>query len=136
MNYFSNATLNMLFGLKSGGDLASDRPQRVGIYTRLPKHQEIENEVLEKHIQWYDEQLKTHTQWTIANYYIDENTAGIPAIERPEFVRMMEDVKQGKIDLIVTRDPSRFSRNAKEFIECVQALEAIGTKIYFIGKGI
>ena len=135
MNY-SKVTFNLIFGLKNQEDPTLNCPQRVGIYTKMPKQQGTASGDLEKQIQWYDEQLKAHPHWTIANYYIDEDTAGIPATERPEFIRMMEDAQQGEIDLIVTRDASHFSRKAKEFIECVQALEAIGMKIYFIGKGI
>ena len=135
MNY-SKTMFNTIFGLKNSREISLDCPQRVGVYIRMPKHQGTEKGVLEKQMQWYAEQLKAHPHWTFVNYYIDESTTEIPAMERPEFIRMIEDAKQGEIDLIVTRDPSRFTRNAKEFIECVQALEAIGTKIYFIGKGI
>ena len=34
--------------------------------------------------------------------------------ERPEFQRMMQDLKQGKIDCIVVKDLSRFGRNYRE----------------------
>ena len=136
MNNYSKTTFNTILGLKNNRELALDCPQRVGIYIRVSKHHGTEKGVLETQVQWYGEQLKTHPHWTIANYYIDVSGTETPAIKRPGFIRMMEDAHQGKIDMIVTRDASRFSRNAKEFIECVQALEAIGTKIYFIGKGI
>ena len=37
-----------------------------------------------------------------------------PSFERPDFERLMEDVRSGKIDCIVVKDLSRFGRNYKE----------------------
>ena len=37
-----------------------------------------------------------------------------PPFERPEFQRMMDDTKDGKINCILTKDLSRFGREASQ----------------------
>lgn len=53
--------------------------------------------------------------------YIDNGYTGTD-FERPEFARMMEDVKVGKIDCIVVKDLSRLGRN---YIETGEYIETI-----------
>ena len=43
--------------------------------------------------------------------YIDEGITGTQAKKRPAFLRMLEDARNGKFDLIVTREVCRFARN-------------------------
>lgn len=45
--------------------------------------------------------------------YCDNGRTGTN-FERPDFERLMEDVRSGKIDCIVVKDLSRFGRNYKE----------------------
>ena len=37
-----------------------------------------------------------------------------PSFDRPEFERLMDDVRAGKVDCIVVKDLSRFGRNYRE----------------------
>ena len=43
-------------------------------------------------------------------------------------MRMMEDAKQQKFDLIVTREVCRFARNTVDALVCVRQLAAIGIR--------
>ena len=43
-------------------------------------------------------------------FYIDDGFSGVD-FERPAFKRMLEDVENGKIGTVITKDLSRFGRN-------------------------
>ncbi|MCK5129634.1 MAG: recombinase family protein, partial [Clostridiales bacterium] len=58
---------------------------------------------------------------TFGNCYIDEDYTGTN-FKRPSFQRMMNDIKQGRINSIVIKDLSRFGRN---FIESSRYIEDI-----------
>ena len=113
-----------------------NRPRKVGIYARVSTQHEAQIHALKNQLQWYEEQQKKHPNWEVVDYYIDEGITGTQAKKRPNFLRMISDAKDGKIDLIVTREVSRFSRNTKETLEYIQNLEEIGVEIYFINQGI
>ena len=46
----------------------------------------------------------------IADYYIDDGFSGL-SFERPAFLRLMDDIESGQIDLIITKDLSRLGRD-------------------------
>lgn len=117
-------------------NLDPNRPRRVGIYARVSTQHEAQIHALKNQLQWYDEHIKKHPNWTVVDYYIDEGITGTQAKKRPNFLRMIADAEDGKIDLIVTREVSRFSRNTKETLEYTQNLESIGVEIYFISQEI
>ena len=57
----------------------------------------------------------------LADTYVDNGKKGT-TFERPEFNRMMEDIKAGKINCIVVKDLSRFGR---DYLEAGEYLEKI-----------
>lgn len=58
---------------------------------------------------------------SIVSEYVDDGHTGTN-FERPAFMKMMEDVKSGKINCIIVKDLSRFGRN---YIETGRYLEKI-----------
>ncbi len=44
---------------------------------------------------------------------------------------MMEDCRQGKIDLILTKSVTRFARNTLDSIKAIRELKALGIGVYF-----
>ena len=62
--------------------------------------------------------------------YIDEGISGTSVKNRNNFLRMIEDSKQGKLDLIVTKGISRFSRNV---IDSIKYTEDGGTIKIYVG---
>lgn len=127
---------NKRFLMTDYRNLDPNRPRKVGIYARVSTQHEAQIHALKNQLQWYGEELKKHPNWTVVDYYIDEGITGTQAKKRPNFLRMIADAEDGKIDLIVTREVSRFSRNTKETLEYTQNLEAIGVEIYFISQGL
>ena len=48
--------------------------------------------------------------WEVSEIYTDDGYSGT-TFERPSFLRMIEDIKAGKINMVVTKDLSRLGRN-------------------------
>lgn len=87
---------------------------KVGIYIRLSK----EDEEKEK----YSESESIQNQRTLLMQYIKENKLNFIAeyvddgvsgtsFDRPAFNKMIEDIEQGKINMVITKDLSRLGRN-------------------------
>lgn len=55
--------------------------------------------------------MKYHPNGDLVGRYIDEGITGTLAKKRPSFMRMIQEAKQGRFDLIVTREVCRFARN-------------------------
>ena len=77
---------------------------------------------LENQVQYYDDILKKNPDWILYDRYIDEGITGTSTKKRKNFMRMMEDAKAGRFDLIVTREVSRFARNTVDSLTTVREL--------------
>lgn len=88
---------------------------RTGIYARLsrPNLKDTQVDVLSSQIHHLQEYVSGHADMELIDTYIDDGWSGLN-FNRPDFTRMMEDVKAGKINCIVVRDFSRFGRNYLE----------------------
>ena len=68
--------------------------------------------------------------------YIDEGISGITVTHREEFQRMLQDAKAGKIDLIITKEITRFARNVLDSIRYTRELLDCGTAVWFRNDNI
>lgn len=81
-------------------------------YCRLSRDEDKENySSIEEQKRIIKEYASTRN-WIISDddFYIDDNVSGY-TFNRPEFSKMMEKVKGGKIDVVIAKDLSRIGRN-------------------------
>lgn len=71
----------------------------------------------------YHDYVGQHPNWKLVGIYADEGISGTSLHNRKEFVRMIEDCKNGRIDLIITKSISRFARNQVDFGKHVRDLK-------------
>lgn len=91
--------------------LAKQTDYIVGIYLRLSKDDERAGESLS--IENQRRILTNYVReqgWTIYDEYVDDGISGT-SFDRPGVQRMLDDAKNGKINLIICKDLSRFGRN-------------------------
>ena len=67
--------------------------------------------------------VNNHPNWELVEIYADEGISGTSLQHRDNFVRMINDCHEGKIDLIVTKSVSRFARNILDCIGYVRQLK-------------
>ncbi|MBQ4641593.1 MAG: recombinase family protein [Oscillospiraceae bacterium] len=127
---------NYRFKLTDYAMFDRNRQRRVSIYGRVSTEHEAQLSALENQMQWYDDQAKYHPNWTVVEKYIDEGITGTQAKKRPAFLRMLEDARSGKFDLIVTREVCRFARNVVDTLVVTRELKNIGVEVFFIDDNI
>ena len=116
--------------------LDRNRERKVVFYGRVSTEHEAQISALGNQIQWYDEQAKNHSNWTIIDKYIDEGITGTQAKKRPAFLKMIDDAKEKRFDLIVTREVCRFARNTVDTLVTTRELKNIGIEVYFVEDNI
>ena len=100
----------------------NDVYQRVAVYVRVSTDDPRQTTSYELQKQYYEEFVIKHPKWELVHIYADEGISGTSLKHRDEFLRMIEDAKAGRIDLIITKNVSRFARNVKDFLEVVRLL--------------
>ena len=127
---------NYRFKLTDYAMFDRNRQRRVSIYGRVSTEHEAQLSALENQMQWYDDQAKYHPNWMVVEKYIDEGITGTQAKKRPAFLRMLEDARSGKFDLIATREVCRFARNVVDTLVVTRELKNIGVEVFFIEDNI
>ncbi|MDE6504810.1 MAG: recombinase family protein [Clostridia bacterium] len=110
--------------------------RKVVFYGRVSTEHEEQTYALGNQMQWYEELKKNYPNWIIIERYVDDGITGTQAKKRPEFMRMIDDAKTGKFDLIVTREVARFARNTVECLEITRQLKNYGVEVFFVQDGI
>lgn len=109
---------------------------RVAAYCRVSTNSDAQLESLETQKSHYESYIRLRSDWTFAGIYYDEGITGTKKEKRPELMRMISDCEAGKIDLIVTKSISRFSRNTTDCLELVRKLLDLHVPIYFEKENI
>jgi len=121
---------------REGKERMQMRIRKVAIYARVSTEHEAQLSALENQVQYYDDLIDRHPDWVLYRRYIDEGITGTSISKRKNFVRMMEDAKDGHFDLIVTREVSRFARNTVDTLQQTRLLKRMGIEVYFTEDGI
>ena len=82
------------------------------IYARLSYETEAnrERDTVDTQIAYLKNFIDRQEDMELADIYADVSFSGTN-FERPEFERMMQDIRSGKIDTVITKDLSRLGRN-------------------------
>ncbi len=103
---------------------------RVAAYARVSSDKDAAFHSLEAQTDYYQEYVRRYPNWQLVSIYSDNGISGT-TLNRPEFQRMLEDCRNGKIDLIITKSISRFARNIVILLETIRELRRIGVDVYF-----
>ena len=109
---------------------------RVAAYCRVSTDSDAQLESLEAQKTHYENYITSRDDWEFAGLYYDEGITGTKKDKRPELLRLIDDCKAGKIDFIVTKSISRFSRNTTDCLSLVRELLAQNIPIYFEKENI
>ena len=122
--------------MPTGVNTNRNRQRRVVFYGRVSSEHEAQLSALENQIQWYDDIATRHQNWMVLRKYVDEGITGTQAKKRPAFLQMIQDAKQKKFDLIVTREVCRFARNTVDTLVVTRDLKNYGVEVYFVEDNI
>lgn len=110
---------------KKAADFYDNVKRRVAVYVRVSTDNLQQTSSYELQKNYYEEKVKRNPNWTLVDIYADEGISGTSLQHRDAFNRMIEDCKEGKIDMIITKSVSRFARNIVDCISIVRQLTAL-----------
>ena len=109
---------------------------RVAAYCRVSTDKDDQVHSLEAQMGFFKRYIEEHQDWMPVGVFADEGLSGTSMSRRPEFMRMIELAKSGKIDLILTKEVSRFARNTVDALTVTRELKVLGVGVVFLNDGI
>lgn len=104
---------------------------RVAAYCRVSKDIEQQESSMETQKETYSRLILEHPDWELVEIYADKGKTGTSLKKRVNFNRMIADAEAGKIDMILVKSISRFSRNTVDMLETVRRLRNLGVGVFF-----
>jgi site-specific DNA recombinase len=101
----------------------SGRKLRVAAYCRVSTTSDEQIDSFNSQMTYYKTLIESNPNWVNAGIYADEGITGTAAEKRPDFMRMITDAMQGRIDVILVKSLSRFARNTVDTLNYVRALK-------------
>ena len=101
--------------------------RRCAVYTRKSSEEGLEQEFNSLHAQREacEAYIKSqrHEGWTVIPTAYDDGGYSGGTMERPGLVRLMEDIAQGRVDIVVVYKVDRLSRSLADFMRMVEAFD-------------
>lgn len=109
---------------------------RVAAYCRVSTDSEEQETSYEAQVEHYTDYIRSKPDWEFVEIYADDGISGTNTRKRDEFNRMIADCEAGKIDLILTKSISRFSRNTLDCLKYTRKLKALNIAVFFEKENI
>ena len=116
--------------------LQINRKLKVAAYARVSTDSEDQLNSFESQVKYYNEKITKNIEWLFVEVYADESISGTQDYKRSNFMRMIQDSMNGKIDLILTKSISRFARNTLDTLKYVRMLKEKNVAILFEEENI
>ncbi len=113
-----------------------DKVKCVAAYCRVSTDKTDQANSLESQQQFFGEYIKRNPLWELYDIYVDDGISGTNTKKRASFNQMIDDAKNGKFDLIITKEISRFARNILDSIGYTRELKALGIGVIFLNDSI
>lgn len=105
---------------------------KIASYCRVSTDKDDQANSFENQQSYFREYVAQQPDWELYRIYADEGITGTSTKKRIQFNRMIHDAYEGKFQLIITKEVSRFSRNILDTISYTRDLRAIGVGVLFV----
>lgn len=105
---------------------------RVGAYCRVSTDKEDQANSFQSQKRYFESCIRRNSEWNLVEIYADEGLSGTSTKKRQAFNRMIADARAGKLDLILTKEVSRFARNTLDTLEYTRELRKLGVGVLFL----
>ncbi len=106
-----------------------DKKLRAVFYARVSTEEEEQLNAIEKQIEENRDVIRDKG-WILVDGYIDKGITGTQAKKRNEYIRMLDDIKKDKFDIIVVKDQSRLQRNTMDWYIFLNEIVQNQKKLY------
>ena len=108
----------------------------VAAYCRVSTDKEDQANSFEAQQRYFREYIEHQPDWELQGIYADEGLSGTSTRKRVEFNKMLRAAEMGQIDLIVTKEVSRFARNTVDALEITRSLRRRGIGVLFLNDNL
>ncbi|WP_348624430.1 recombinase family protein [Paenibacillus peoriae] len=116
--------------------IQSIQKKKVAAYCRVSTDSEEQKESYTNQVNHYTKYIQNNLEWEMADIYADEGITGTSTKNRTHFNRMIQDARNGKLDLILVKSISRFARNTLDLLKYVRELKSLGVAVFFERENI
>ena len=109
---------------------------QVAAYCRVSTDKDDQANSFEAQQRYFRERIEREPDWVLQGIYADEGISGTSTRKRVEFNRMIHAAEMGKIDLIVTKEVSRFARNTVDALKITRELRRRDVGVLFLNDNI
>lgn len=107
----------------------------VGIYCRVSTKSQEQLHSLTNQISYFVRLYSDRYYYRIRDIYIDI-ASGASTENRSGYIRMLNDCRSHKVDIVITKSLSRLGRDTVETLQSIRELKALGVKIIFEEENI
>ena len=115
---------------------AADGTLRVAAYCRVSTDKEDQRNSLAAQQAFFLRYIGEHPDWVLVGVFADEGLSGTSARRRPQFTEMVRRALEGEVDLILTKEVSRFARNTVDTLQITRQLKARGVGVVFLSDSL
>ena len=109
---------------------------KVAAYIRVSTNHDDQINSFESQKKYYENKINSNNSWILVNIYGDYGISGTKVEKREAFKEMIQEAMAGKIDLILTKSISRFSRNTMDTLKYSRLLKEKNVGIIFEEENI
>ncbi len=109
---------------------------KVCAYCRVSTDDDDQKNSLEAQEYFFANYFKRHQNWINVGIFSDEGLSGTSLEKRDSFNRMIDIARRGGVEIILTKEVSRFSRNVQHLLNIVEELRSKRIYIWFLSDDI
>ncbi|MBK5261770.1 MAG: recombinase family protein [Peptostreptococcaceae bacterium] len=120
-----------------GKNINVKSPIRVAVYCRVATNHLNQQNSIEAQKKPLIKLINSNPNWELVAIYSDQGLSGISTKESVQFNKMIVDANVNKkIDLIITKDASRFSRNTLDMLTHIRELNSNNVNVFFVNEKV
>jgi site-specific DNA recombinase len=113
----------------SDGGNPEGQKKKIAVYARVSTFEEEQQSSQELQESYFTEMIANNENWELYKVYADHGVTGTNTKNRTAFNEMIEDAKEQKFDLIITKSISRFARNTLDCLTYVRMLKGLNKPV-------
>ncbi|MCL2409607.1 MAG: recombinase family protein [Oscillospiraceae bacterium] len=122
--------------MRQGKRKVEEKILHVGAYCRVSTDKNDQANSFESQQRYFREYIERQPNWELIEIFADEGKSGTSTKKRTAFNHMIDAAKRGKLDLIITKEISRFARNTLDSIYYTRELKRLGVGVIFLNDNI